>query len=389
MGKLTYTQDIAPATPLKPADNVKLFQPLTIRGVTFRNRIGVSPMCMYSSEDGHLNDFHLVHLGTFALKGAGFICIEATAVEPEGRISPTDSGLWKDSQIEPIRRISNFIHEQGSLIGIQIGHAGRKASTLPLWKAPGLATSEEGGWSDNVWAPSDVAFDDAHAKPHALSVEDIHRITASFAATAKRADAAGIDVLELHGAHGYLTHEFLSGNSNKRTDKYGGSFENRIRFLLETVAAVRAVWPEQKPLFVRISATDYAAADSSPFARDPNGWDIEQSVELAKRLYAAGVDLVDVSSGGNVSLPASKYPIGPGYQVPFSEKIKKETGGLTSTVGIITDPKQAEEILVKGQADIVLLAREFLRDSGWALRAAKELGVDVKWANQFERGKRA
>ncbi|RUP47725.1 hypothetical protein BC936DRAFT_145401 [Jimgerdemannia flammicorona] len=387
MTKHTYSQEIAPASPLKPTGNTtKLFQPLTIRGLTFRNRIGVSPMCMYSSNDGHLNDFHFAHLSAFALKGAGFVCVEATAVEPQGRISSQDSGLWKDSQIDPIRRIADFVHSQGSVLGIQLAHAGRKASIRPPWMPFAVASAVEGGWPDDVWGPSDLAYA-SHAQPHALSIDDIRRVISSFAAAAVRADAAGVDVIELHGAHGYLINEFLSGNSNKRDDLYGGPFENRIRFLLEIVAAVRAVWPETKPLFVRISATDYATADHAQFAEDPEGWDVYQSTELAKRLYAAGVDLVDVSSGGNVPLPRSTYPTKPGYQVPLSEKIKKETGGLTSTVGLITEPKQAEEILVKGQADMVLLAREFLRDSGWTLRAAKELGVDVKWPNQYERAK--
>ncbi|RUS20328.1 hypothetical protein BC937DRAFT_95480 [Endogone sp. FLAS-F59071] len=382
-----YVQEVAPGTALSE-NNTKLFEPLTIRGVTFHNRVGVSPMCMYSSEDGHLNDYHLVHLGSFALNGAGYVCIEATAVSPEGRISPYDSGLWKDSQIEPIRRVVDFVHAQGSVSGIQIAHAGRKASTGRVWEPHRVATKAERGWPDDVVGPSEVPYDDKHAMPHSLSVDDIHRIITDFATAAQRADAAGVDVIELHGAHGYLIHEFLSGNSNKRTDQYGGSFENRARFLLEIVDAVRAVWPKEKLLWVRISATDYTAPDYEPLGHDEAGWDIYQSVELSRQLYAAGVDVVDVSSGGNVPIPLDKFQVRPGYQVPFSEMIKKETGGLTASVGAITEAKQAEEILQNGQADIVLLAKAFLRDSGWLLNAAKELGVSVKWANQHLAGNR-
>lgn len=384
-----YIQEVAPGTALNPTENTtKLFEPITIRGVTFHNRVGVSPMCMYSSEDGHLNDYHLVHLGSFALKGAGFVSIEATSVTPEGRISVYDSGLWKDSQIEPIRRVVDFIHAQGSVAGIQLAHAGRKASMSRMWLPYRLVSEAEGGWPDDVLGPSEVPYDDKHAMPHSISVDDIHRITAAFAAAAQRADAAGVDVLELHGAHGYLIHEFLSGNSNKRTDQYGGSFENRTRFLFEIIEAVRAVWPKEKLLWVRISATDYTGPDYEPLGHDEAGWDIYQSVELARQLYAAGVDLVDVSSGGNMPIPHGKFGVRPGYQVPFSEMIKKETGGLTASVGVIIEARQAEEILQNGQADILLIARGFLRDSGWVLNAAKELGVTVKWANQHMAGSR-
>jgi 2,4-dienoyl-CoA reductase-like NADH-dependent reductase (Old Yellow Enzyme family) len=338
-----------------------LFQPLTINSVTLRNRIGVSPMCEYSSVDGVATDWHLVHLGSRAVGGAGLVIAEATAVSAEGRITPGDAGIWGDKHVEVISRINRFIKEQGAVPGIQIAHAGRKASAARPWEGGAHLADDAGGWP--IMAPSAVAFGGNLTKvPRAMDAGDIARVQGEFAAAAKRAFAAGCEWLEMHSAHGYLIHEFLSPISNKRTDRYGGSFENRTRFLLETTRAVRAVWPERLPLAVRISCTDWVAG----------GWDIEESIELARKLKAEGVDLVDCSSGAMV--PDAKIPAGAGFQVPFAEHIRREAGIATAAVGCITEPTHADEIIRNGRADMVLLAREFLREPYWPRVAAEALG---------------
>jgi len=338
-----------------------LFAPFTLKSVTLRNRIGVSPMCQYSSEDGVANDWHLVHLGARAAGGAGLVIAEATAVSPEGRISPGDAGIWADKHVEPLARINRFVKQHGAVPGIQLAHAGRKASAARPWEGGGHLADDAGGWTPV--APTAVAFGGELKKlPHALTVDEIHRVQADFVAAAQRALAAGYEWLELHGAHGYLGHEFLSPFSNQRADAYGGNFENRIRFLLELTRAVRAVWPDRLPLTVRISCTDWMEG----------GWDIEQSVELSRRLKTEGVDLIDCSSGGVV--PHAKIPVAVGYQVPFAERIRREAEIPTAAVGLITEAKQADEIIQSGRADLVLLAREFLRDPHWPLHAARVLG---------------
>ena len=349
-----------------------LFDPLTLRGITLRNRIAVSPMCEYSSTDGFPTDWHLVHLGSRAVGGAGLVLTEAAAVAPEGRISPQDLGIYHDEHVEPLRRITRFIDEQGAVAGIQLAHAGRKASTARPWEGKDAVAVENGGWRPVV-GPSALAFDDGYALPESLSVEGIQKVVQDFAQAAKRSADAGFRVAELHAAHGYLLHEFLSPLSNKRTDQYGGSFENRTRIVRETVEAVHGTWPEQFPLFVRISATDWTEG----------GWDIAQSIELTRMLKPLGVDLIDTSTGGNV--PHAKIPVGPGYQVQFAEQIKRDTGVLTGAVGMITDPQQADGIIREGQADLVLLARELLRDPYWPRRAAKELGAEIAAPVQYGR----
>jgi 2,4-dienoyl-CoA reductase-like NADH-dependent reductase (Old Yellow Enzyme family) len=349
-----------------------LFDPLAIRNITFANRVFVSPMCQYSSTDGYASDWHFVHLGSRAVGGAGLVLTEATAVLPEGRISPQDLGIWMDDHIEPLARVVRFIHEQGSVAGIQLAHAGRKASTYAPWAGDGTAPESEGGWN-NVVAPSALPFADSYPMPRALSIDGIKNIVSAFAAAARRACEAGFRVIELHAAHGYLIQEFLSPLSNQRTDAYGGSFENRTRVLREIVAAVRGSWPEGAPLFVRISATDWIEG----------GWDIQQSVELASQLKELGADLIDCSSGGNV--PHAKIPVGAGYQTPFAEQIRREANILTGAVGMITSPVQAEHILGTGQADAVIIARELLRDPYWPLRAARELGQATSWPVQYLR----
>ena len=349
-----------------------LFDPFTIRDTTFANRVFVSPMCQYSSTGGHVNDWHFVHLGSRAVGGAGLVLTEATAVLPEGRITPQDLGIWMDDHVEPLARIVRFIHEQGSVAGIQLAHAGRKASTYTPWEGHGTVPESEGGWN-NVIAPSALAFADEYPMPRALSIDGIKNIVSAFAAAARRACEAGFRVVEIHAAHGYLIQEFLSPLSNQRTDIYGGSFENRTRILRETAAAVRGSWPERAPLFVRISATDWV--DGS--------WDIEQSIELARQLKQLEVDLIDCSSGGNAAL--AKMQVGPGYQTPFAQQIRREADILTGAVGMITSSLQAEHILVTGQADAVMIAREFLRDPYWPLRAARELGQRISWPVQYVR----
>lgn len=354
--------------------NTILFSPLNIRNITLKNRITVSPMCQYSSEDGFANDWHLVHLGSRAVGGAGLVMTEATAVSPEGRISPEDLGIWKDDHIANLKRITTFIEQQGSIAGIQLAHAGRKASTSSEWKGGGKPVcASAGGWTPV--APSAIPFDENSLIPESLTANGIHQVVTCFAEAADRAYKAGFKVIEIHAAHGYLIHEFLSPLSNKRTDEYGGSFENRIRLLLEIIAAVREVWPEDHPVFVRISATDWAE----------NGWDIDQSVILATLLKNKGVDLIDVSSGGLAF--HARMVIGYGYQLPMATKIKRESGILTGTVGLITDPIQAETILRNDDADLIFLGREFLRDPYFALHAANTVGTDTAWPVQYQRAK--
>ena len=349
-----------------------LFDPLSIRDLTFANRLFVSPMCEYSSTDGYANDWHFVHLGSRAVGGAGLVFTEATAIVPEGRISPQDLGIWSDDHIAPLARIVRFIHQQGSVAGMQLAHAGRKASTYRPWEGHGKVPESAGGWR-NVVAPSALPFADHYPMPQALTTDGIQEIVAAFAEAARRACEAGFRVIEIHAAHGYLIHEFLSPLSNRRQDDYGGSFENRTRLLCEVVAAVRSSWPEGAPLFVRISASDWVEG----------GWDIEQSVELARQLKETGVDLIDCSSGGNVA--QAKIPVGPGYQTAFAAQIRREAGIMTGTVGMIVSSAQAEHIVATGQADAVIIAREFLRDPYWPLRAARELGQSISWPVQYLR----
>jgi 2,4-dienoyl-CoA reductase-like NADH-dependent reductase (Old Yellow Enzyme family) len=349
-----------------------LFQPLTIRSVTLRNRIGVSPMCQYSAEDGVANDWHFVHLGSRAVGGAGLVMVEATAVAPEGRITPGCLGLWSEKHIEPLARIAKFMKSHGAVAGIQIAHAGRKASADLPWQGGAHLPDDKGGWP--TIAPSAIPFGGELPKvPRAMTAADIARMQNDFVATAKRALSAGFEWLELHAAHGYLFSEFLSPLANHRTDQYGGSFENRTRFLLDTTRAVRRVWPEKFPLAVRISAIDWKEG----------GWDIEQSIALAKLLKAAGVDLMDCSSGGVV--PDAKITVVPGYQVPFAEKIRHGADIATAAVGFITEPKQADDIVRQGRADMVLLARQMLVDPYWPAHAAKALGYKLPPPNQYSR----
>ncbi len=350
-----------------------LFAPLSLRSVTLRNRIAVSPMCMYSAVDGRANDWHLVHLGARAAGGAGLVVFEATAVEARGRISPADLGLWEDGQVEPLARIARFVEAQGAVPALQIAHAGRKASARPPWEGTGTVAPADGGWTPV--APSPLPFADGHPTPAALDEAGIRAIVRAFVAAARRAEAAGFRALEVHAAHGYLLHEFLSPLANRRDDAWGGSFENRTRLVREVVAAVRAAWPERLPLLVRISATDWA----------PAGWDPGQSVELARALRALGVDLVDVSSGGLV--PNAPVPAGPGYQTAFAERIRREAGVATGAVGMIVSPEQADHVVRCGQADLVLLAREMLRDPHFPLRAAKALGQEGPWPRQYLRAR--
>jgi 2,4-dienoyl-CoA reductase-like NADH-dependent reductase (Old Yellow Enzyme family) len=349
-----------------------LFDELKIRGLTLRNRIAVSPMCQYSSTDGLANDWHFVHLGSRAVGGAALVFTEATAVSREGRISPQDLGIWSDAHVEGLARITKFIDAEGAVAGIQLAHAGRKASMRRPWDPPGVVPVSEGGW-ERVDGPSAIAFANDFLVPHAMTEKEIAGVVEDFAAAAKRALAAGFRVIELHAAHGYLISEFLSPLSNTRTDRYGGSFENRTRFAREVTAAVRRVWPESLPLFARISATEYAEG----------GWDLPQSIELARALKELGVDLVDCSSGGNIS--TARIPLGPGYQVPFAEAIKRDAGILTGAVGLITDSAQAQRVIQDGQADMVLLAREMLRDPYWPMKAATELGQAISWPAQYLR----
>jgi 2,4-dienoyl-CoA reductase-like NADH-dependent reductase (Old Yellow Enzyme family) len=347
-----------------------LFSPLQIRGLQLANRVGVSPMCQYSSDDGFASDWHLVHLGSRAAGGAGLVFVEATAVSPEGRITPADMGLWKDEHIPNLKRIVDFSHSQGCRIGIQLAHAGRKASMHRPWDQETPVTQADGGWL-NVLAPSPIAFSDHYLRPFELDVRGIEKVVSAFSWAAVRARASGFDVVEIHAAHGYLVHSFLSPLSNLRTDRYGGELINRSRILLQIVDAVRKEWTG--PLFVRISATDWV----------PGGWDISESVELCRLLKASSVDLIDVSSGGLV--PYAKIPAGPGFQTPFAARIRREANVPVATVGMITDPAQADQIVRNGDADMVLLAREMLRDPYWAMHAAAKLGKPVPWPIQYLR----
>ena len=351
----------------------KLFSPLHIKDVLFKNRIVISPMCQYSAVDGFANDWHLVHLGSRAVGGAALIIQEATAVSPEGRITPSDVGLYKDEHIEKLQCITMFIHQQGAVAGVQLAHAGRKASCEVPWNGSKQLKENKGGWY--TVAPSAIAFNPEDDAPQELDDIGISKVINDFKTAALRSLKAGYKVLEIHAAHGYLIHQFLSPLSNHRTDSYGGSFENRIRLLLEIVNAIQTVWPENLPLFVRISATDWAEG----------GWNIDEAVRLSSILKTQGVDLIDCSSGGMV--PHAKIPVGPGYQVAFAERIKNEAGILTSAVGLITEVQQAENIIEKGEADLILLGRESLREPYFALKAAAVLGDDTDWPLQYVRAK--
>jgi 2,4-dienoyl-CoA reductase-like NADH-dependent reductase (Old Yellow Enzyme family) len=350
-----------------------LFDPLTIRGVTFPNRIWVSPMCQYSAIDGVATSWHDVHIGSFATGGTGLIMMEASGVVPEGRISTACLGIWNEAQTERLKPIVAFAHSMGTKIGIQLAHAGRKASCLPPWSDHPMASKAEGGW--DCVAPSAISFGGKYPVPKELTVAEIKTLVKSFADSAKRAVMAGFDLVEIHAAHGYLIHQFLSPISNKRDDEYGGSFENRIRFFIEITEAVRKAIPDAMPLFARISASDWLE----------DGWTIDESVELCKLLKSAGVDLIDVSSGGTSS--GAPVPVGPGYQVPFAERIRRESNIFTCAVGLITEAHQANEVVESGRADAVMMAREFLRNPRWPLQAARELNAEVSWPNQLLRGK--
>ena len=350
---------------------MSLFDPIDLRSLTLSHRIVVSPMCQYSSVNGLANDWHLVHLGARAVGGAALVFTEAAAVTAEGRISPQDLGIWSDEHIPGLRRITDFLHAQGSAAGIQLAHAGRKGSTPAPWFPAGTVTPPQGGWEPV--APTSEPFADGYPTPRALTIPEINHIVRAFEAAARRALDAGFDVVEIHAAHGYLLHEFLSPLVNTRTDDYGGSLDNRVRLTVDVADAVRRAWPDSLPVFVRISATDWV----------DGGWDVDQSVELAKRLRIVGMDLIDCSSGGAVR--QARIPVAPGYQVPFAERIRREAGIATGAVGMITSAQQAEDIIRNGQADVVLLARQMLRDPNFALHAAQELGVPFTWPVQYLR----
>jgi len=350
-----------------------LFSPIRLRGLELRNRIVVSPMCQYSAIDGLPNHWHLVHLGSRAVGGAGMVIVEATGVTPEGRITPFCTGLWQDAQRDAFAPIARFIREQGAVPAIQLSHAGRKASTDVPWRGGVPLRPGQGGWP--VLAPSALPFSPSHAVPQAMSLAQIEQVPGDFAAAAQRALAAGFEAVEVHCAHGYLLHEFLSPLSNQRDDAYGGNLENRMRLPLAVAQAVRAVWPEHLPVLVRISATDWVTG----------GWDLPQSVEFSRQLKALGIDLVDCSSGGLTA--DARIPAAPGYQVPFAETVRRQADVATGAVGLITEARRAEEIVSLGQADIVLLARALLRDPYWPLHAAQSLGVDTAWPNQYLRAK--
>ncbi|MEU6476980.1 NADH:flavin oxidoreductase/NADH oxidase [Streptomyces sp. NPDC047017] len=354
-----------------------LFQPCTLREVTIPNRVWMAPMCQYSAAPdgpsaGAPHDWHFAHYAARAAGGTGLIVVEATAVSPEGRISPYDLGIWNDTQVEAFTRITRFLKGQGSVPAIQLAHSGRKASTERPWKGGAPIGPDEHGWQPV--APSPVPFADGHPVPAELTTDQIHEVVRQFADAARRALAAGFEIVEIHGAHGYLIHEFLSPHSNHRTDAYGGSYENRVRFALEVVDAVRAVWPQDKPVFFRLSATDWL---------EEGGWTTDETVRLAAELHAHGIDLLDVSTGGNV--PAARIPVGPGYQVPFAARVKAETPMPVAAVGLITEAEQAEKIVANGEADAVLLGRELLRDPSWARHAARELGGPVHVPDQYHR----
>jgi 2,4-dienoyl-CoA reductase-like NADH-dependent reductase (Old Yellow Enzyme family) len=353
---------------------MSLLSPLALRSVTLRNRIGMSPMCQYSAVDGRVGDWHLVHYGARAVGGVGLVIVEASGVEARGRISPSDVGLWEDGQVEPLARVAAVVAANGAVPAVQLAHAGRKASVRAPWDRGGAPLlPEDGGWVPV--APSAIPFADGHATPEALGEAGIAAVVRAFADAARRALAAGFQAVEIHAAHGYLLHEFLSPLSNRRTDRYGGSLENRTRIVREVVEAVRREWPERLPLLLRVSCTDWTEG----------GWDLPQTIELVRQVGPLGVDLVDCSSGGN--LATARIPAGPGYQVPFAEAVRRDTGVATAAVGMITSPSQAETVIRSGQADLVLLARELLRDPCFPLRAARELGVDGPWPRQYLRAR--
>ncbi|KAJ3574441.1 hypothetical protein NP233_g1771 [Leucocoprinus birnbaumii] len=370
----------------------KLFEPIRLRDVTFKNRIWVSPMMQWSADDGHVTDWHLVHYGSFATHGAGAVTVEGTAVLPEGRLTNEDAGLWKDSQIAPFKRVVSFVQAHDTKIGVQFVHCGRKASTRAPWVQgklePGtsaVATREENGWPDQVYAPSEISYHErVYPDPQAATEEYLNKVANAFVDAARRADEAGFDFININAGHGSLIHEFLSPLSNIRSDIYGGqSLENRLRYPLHVIEKVRAAWPEHKPLFVRISATDWAEGPEKDETGKWLQWGVEQSTIFSERLQKIGVDLVDVSTGGNWQ--QQKIPVGPGYQVPFAAEIKKALPNLAiSAVGAITEPEQAENYLQEGKADVISMARELLRNPSWPLYAARQLGVTIKAANQYE-----
>ena len=361
----------APSTSAQVPGSAQLFSELKLRQLKLKNRIVVSPMCMYSSRNGFAGDFHLAHLGGFALGGAGLIFTEAAAVSPEGRITPDDLGLWSDEHIVVLGHLTDLAHAHGAAIGVQLAHAGRKASTYAPWRGQGAVPHLEGGWQ--VVGPDAQPFSESFAQPLALDREGLRKVVQDFRAAALRAMMANFDAVEIHAAHGYLLHEFLSPLSNSRQDEYGGSFDNRIRLLLEVARSVRSAFPDQLPVFVRLSATDWAEG----------GWSLDESVALSRRLRAEGVDVIDVSSGGLT--PLQKIEAGPGYQLPFAQRIRQEAGLPVMGVGLITTPQQAEAAIREGQADLVAIAREFLRDPRFPQRAAHELGVAIGVPSQYER----
>ncbi|MDP3352750.1 MAG: NADPH dehydrogenase NamA [Flavobacteriaceae bacterium] len=350
-----------------------MFSPLKIKNIELKNRIIVSPMCQYSSVDGFANEWHLVHYGSRAVGGVALILTEAISVCPEGRITPNDLGIWKDEHIPYLAKINKFIEEQGTIAGVQLAHAGRKAGHARPWEGSHKLTVEEGGWQS--YAPSAIPFKEGDVIPTAMTLADIKKCIQNFQDAAKRSKDAGFKVIELHAAHGYLINEFLSPFSNKRTDEYGGSFENRIRFLLDIIKSVRMVWPEENPLFVRISVTEWTEG----------GWSEEDSIKLAEILKNKTIDLIDCSTGGNVA--TASIPVEPLFQVKFAESLKKTTGILTGAVGLITTAEQANSIITENKADVVIIGREFLRDPHFPLRIANELGIDIKWPLQYERSK--
>ena len=353
---------------------MSLLTPLALRSVTLRNRIGMSPMCQYSAVDGRVGDWHVVHYGARAVGGVGLVLVEAAGVEARGRISSADVGIWEDAQVEPLARVVRVVSENGAAPGIQLAHAGRKASVRPPWDQGGVPRlPADGGWTPV--APSAIPFAAGHATPEPLDEAAIAGVVRAFASAARRALEAGFQVVEIHAAHGYLLHEFLSPLSNQRTDRYGGSLENRTRIVREVVEAVRRDWPDWLPLLLRVSCTDWTEG----------GWDLAQTVELARQVRSLGVDLLDCSSGGNVA--TARIPAGPGYQVPFAEVVRRDAAVATAAAGMITSPAQAETVIRSGQADLVLLARELLRDPHFPLRAARELGVDGPWPRQYLRAK--
>lgn len=351
----------------------RLFSTFKLRDIEFKNRIFVSPMCQYSSQDGLPNDWHQVHIGSRAVGGAALVMVEATAVSPEGRISPFDNGMWNDEQAKRFQPIARFIRSQNCIPAIQLAHAGRKASTDVPWRGGKPLGSDAGGWQP--MAPSPIAFDAGYPLPREMTPQDIRDVVEQFVSAARRSLNAGFQVLELHVAHGYLLHEFLSPLSNRRTDSYGGPLENRLRLPLQVAGAVRSVWPKELPLFVRISCTDWA----------DNGWNLKESIEFCRQLKKVGVDLIDCSSGALV--PDAEIPAGPGFQVPFAAAIKQAADIATGAVGLITSAQQAEQTVATGQADVVLLGREMLRDPYWPLHAAKALDAEIQWPVQYERAR--